>query len=74
MKVLLFGSIAERAQADRLELDASGTAALKAALRERIPGLEHMSYALAVDRTIVLDDRPLSGNEEIAVLPPFAGG
>jgi molybdopterin converting factor small subunit len=33
-----------------------------------------MSYAIAVDRRLVQNDMPFTGTEEIAVLPPFAGG
>lgn len=74
MNVLLFGAIAEQAQADRIEVQAGSTRELKDVLCRRIPGLDRMSYALAVDRAIVHDDRPLTGREEIALLPPFAGG
>lgn len=74
MKVLLFGMIAEKAGAATLELAATSTAALKRQLETRIPDLSNLSYALAVDRVIVNDDRPLNGTEEIALLPPFAGG
>ncbi|HRD53211.1 MAG TPA: MoaD/ThiS family protein [Flavobacteriales bacterium] len=74
MDVLLFGIIAERAGTHRLQVEASSTAELKRQLGARIDGMETLSYALAVDRVIVNDDVPLSGSEEIAVLPPFAGG
>jgi molybdopterin converting factor small subunit len=74
MYVLLFGSIAEKVGADRLHLDASSLAELRALLAERIPELPTLSHAIAVDRIIVHGDRPLTGSEEIAVLPPFAGG
>lgn len=74
MEVLLFGLIAERAGAHKLELSAASTAELKALLAERIQGLASLNYAIAVDRSIVHDDRKLDGGEEIAVLPPFAGG
>jgi molybdopterin synthase sulfur carrier subunit len=74
MKILLFGMIAEKAGASKLELNAGSTAALRAALEQRIPGLDRMSYALAVDRRITQADVPLHGHEEIALLPPFAGG
>lgn len=74
MRVLLFGLIAEKAGADSIEVDASTLGALRTALKSRIPGLDAMSYAIAVDRAIVREDRPLTGSEEIAVLPPFAGG
>lgn len=74
MKVLLFGMIAEKAGATEVEVTSSSTRALKHELERRIPGLERMSYALAVDRRVVKDDVRLRGMEEIAVLPPFAGG
>lgn len=74
MKVLLFGSLAEQAGADVVEVEAASLEALRTALESHIPEIGSMSYAIAVDRTIVQDDRPLLGHEEIAVLPPFAGG
>ncbi|MBP6391563.1 MAG: MoaD/ThiS family protein [Flavobacteriales bacterium] len=74
MKVLLFGLIAEKANASELLVTAASTHALKRSLEVRIPGLEQLSYAMAVDRVIVHEDRPLTGNEEVALLPPFAGG
>ena len=74
MKVLLFGMIAEKAGAAEVETTAVSTRALQHELEQRIPGLERISYAIAVDRRIVKGDAALTGNEEIAVLPPFAGG
>jgi sulfur-carrier protein len=74
MKVLLFGSIAELAKADELSISAASTRAMKQELEARIRGLAKLSYAIAVDRRIVREDEPLTGNEEIALLPPFAGG
>ena len=74
MEVLLFGLIAEKAGADRIQLDASSLDQLRALLSARVEGLAQMSYAIAVDRRIVNGDAPLNGNEEVALLPPFAGG
>jgi sulfur-carrier protein len=74
MKVLLFGSIAELAKTHEVSTSALSTTAVKQELEARIAGLNKMSYAIAVDRVIVQDDKPLTGNEEIALLPPFAGG
>ncbi|MBK7945846.1 MAG: MoaD/ThiS family protein [Flavobacteriales bacterium] len=74
MQVLLFGMIAERAGADCIDLNAADTTELRSMLTERINGLESLSYAIAVDRVIINKDMPLTGSEEIAVLPPFAGG
>jgi molybdopterin converting factor small subunit len=74
MRILLFGMIAEKAGTTQLDLVAPSTHALRHLLRDRIQGLDHMSFALAVDRVIVHDDVALTGTEEVALLPPFAGG
>lgn len=74
MRVLLFGMIAEKAGMAEVEVTAVSTHALKRELQQRIPGLDRMSYALAVDRRIVHEDVLLTGREEVALLPPFAGG
>lgn len=74
MRVLLFGIVAEKAGTDVIESSAASAEALRHELEQRIPGLDRMSYALAIDRRITRHDQALSGNEEIAILPPFAGG
>lgn len=74
MEVKLFGMIAEKAGAESIALEAASVKELKRAAEERIDGLAAMSYAIAINRKIVKDDAPLNGNEEVALLPPFAGG
>lgn len=74
MRILLFGMIAERAGTERLDVEAATLGELKHTLAQRIEGLDKLRYAIAVDRRIVKDDMPLTGKEEIALLPPFAGG
>ncbi len=74
MKVLLFGMIAEKAGAMELVSNAASSLALREDLEQRIPGLRGMSYAMAIDRRIVREEIALTGDEEIALLPPFAGG
>ncbi len=74
MDVKLFGLIAEKAGTDRMQVAAADVAELRKALEQRINGLGTLSYAIAVDRQITNDNKKLSGNEEVALLPPFAGG
>ena len=74
MRVQLFGMIAEKMGAPEVETTATSTHALKRELEATIVGLSEMSYALAVDRRIVHADIALYGTEELALLPPFAGG
>lgn len=74
MHVKLFGLLAERIGSPGIDLDATSLSALRKALDERLGPSEKLVYSLAVDHRITHDDLPLSGNEEIAALPPFAGG
>jgi sulfur-carrier protein len=74
MDVLLFGMIAEKAGTISIAVEARSLIELRRELAKRIPGIEQLSFAIAVDRKVVHADRSLIGTEEIAVLPPFAGG
>lgn len=74
MEVKLFGMIAEKAGAETIAVAATTVHELRLAAEARIEGLAAMSYAIAVDRRIINGDAPLNGNEEVALLPPFAGG
>ncbi len=74
MKVRLFGILAEKAGTDLIEVNAHSTTAIIEALGAHIHDLGNYSFSIAVDRKIVHDEVELSGHEEIAVLPPFAGG
>ena len=74
MEVLLFGIIAEKAGKERMTIAAASMPELRERLLNELPFLGSLSYAIAVDRRIVREDRSLSGSEEIALLPPFAGG
>lgn len=74
MDILLFGIIAEKAGAGSLSMEVRSIQELKQELITRIPDMRTLSYTIAVDRIAVYDDIVLTGTEEIAVLPPFAGG
>lgn len=74
MEVLLFGIIAEKAGRERMTIAATSMPELREQLLKEMPFLASLSYAIAVDRHLLKDDRSLNGNEEIALLPPFAGG
>ncbi len=74
MQVRLFGLIAEKADQKTLEVNALNSTELVDALQDLIPGLDSLSYALAVDHVIMNEPVEFKGDEEIALLPPFAGG
>lgn len=74
MHVKLFGLLAERIGSTGIDLDATSVSALRSALDEALGSSEKLVYSIAVDHRITPVDLPLSGDEEIAALPPFAGG
>ena len=76
LNVKYFGMIAEWAGSENGQLDFSGTsvAELRSQIEKRIPGLNSASYQIAVNHVIVADDAIIAQGDEIAILPPFAGG
>ena len=76
LNVQYFGMIAEWAGSKNGQLDFSGTsvAELRSELGNRIPGLNTASYQIAVNHVVVADDAIITLADEIAILPPFAGG
>ena len=75
----LFGSLREAAGAKELELslgDAARVADLRALLAGRYPLLEKLGdrIATSVNLELVGDDHVLGDGDEVALLPPVAGG
>ncbi len=74
MEVRLYGILAEKVGENTVQLQGADTDEILTELQTLIPELRSMSYAVAVNRKIIRNKVNLSGQEEIAVLPPFAGG
>ncbi|HAP68831.1 MAG TPA: MoaD/ThiS family protein [Flavobacteriales bacterium] len=76
LNVKYFGMIAEWAGSENGQLDFSGTSVveLRSEIEKRIPGLNSSSYQIAVNRVIATDEAIITLGDEIAILPPFAGG
>ncbi len=79
LTVLLFAAAREAAGTSRLSLDlpeGATVASLRAALAERLPALDPLwpYLQVAVDREIAAPESPLRDGQEIALLPPVAGG
>ena len=47
---------------------------LRAELEQAYPALREYRYRIAADRRLLPEEAELHGGEEIALLPPFAGG
>lgn len=73
--VKTFGILAQKLNQQELELPfCRDTEELKEKIFQLYPNLEDFNFSLAVDKKLVQKPQPLTGNEEIALLPPFSGG
>lgn len=74
IKVLFFGYLTERLGCAELEVEAASLAELRTALEQRFPGLGELRCLYAVNQNVVQEDVDLTGGDEVALMPPFAGG
>lgn len=75
MRILSFGQIAEiTGQTDWTVEHVATTEQLRQILIEQFPALNHLTYLIAVNQTVVKVDTPLQKTDVIALLPPFSGG
>lgn len=47
---------------------------LQSKIESQYPGIKKITHVLALNHLIVREDAELNDNDEIALLPPFAGG
>lgn len=71
-----FGQIAEKTgkSEEFTDLDLSSLSDAQKWLISTYPDLEKASYKIAVNHSFTSDDTALKDGDELAVLPPFAGG
>jgi sulfur-carrier protein len=75
VKVLFFGVLSEVAGTDsRHYLDVRSSDDLRHRILDDYPELEHYNYRISLNNEIIDSERPLSDRDEVALLPPFAGG
>ena len=76
LNIKYFGMIAEWVGSSERELEFSGTtvADLKSQLEGSYSELKGISFQVAINNQIASMDQVLNENDEVAVMPPFAGG
>jgi len=75
MRVLFFASIAEYTGTGEINLDhVNDTEELKVILKQKYPRIEGFSYAIAVNKNMVVQNQILNDSDEVALMPPFSGG
>lgn len=74
-QIKVFGQLAELIGSDRLIWqDVKDTDLLRKRLISDFPKLVDYPFVVAVDKKVINENRMLKAGDEVALLPPFAGG
>ncbi len=75
VRVLFFGVLAEVAGTQiKSYRDVKSMSDLKLRIQDDFPEVTHYSYRISLNNTLIDNDHLLSDGDEIAFMPPFAGG
>ena len=75
IKILLFGILAEEAGKDTIRAEGLKTIdQLDAYIESKYPSFKNYKYRVSVNQELVSSNEKLSDGDEVALLPPFAGG
>ncbi len=75
VKVLFFGVLAEVAGTDcRHYNDTRSVNDLRLRILDEFPEINHYNYRISLNNEIISSDMLLNDMDEIALMPPFAGG
>ena len=75
VKVLFFGILAEVTGADCKHYHGvKSVGELMLSIKDDFPELEHYNFRISLNNDIINNDPLLSENDEVALMPPFAGG
>lgn len=75
VKVLFFGVLTEvTGTGCKHYFDVNSMGDLKHRIADDFPGIEHYNYRIALNNQIIDREQKLHSSDEVAYLPPFAGG
>jgi len=75
INVLLFGILTDIAGTSKVELkDVESVSAVKSWLWRNYPKSKDIDFQIAINSKIIVGKADLKNGDEIALLPPFAGG
>ena len=75
MKILLFGELTDITKSSSIEIESvKNVAELKNSVHQKFPSLQNFNYQIAVNSSLIIENISLNETDEIALLPPFAGG
>lgn len=75
INVILFGQLADVVGKSVLTVNnCYDTESIKKKVIKEFPALAHYEFLISIDKKIARNNQKLEGKNEIAFLPPFAGG
>ncbi len=75
VKVLFFGVLAEVTGTNlKLYREVESLGDLKVRILDDFPEVAHYNYIISHNSIVIDNDPELSDNDEVAFMPPFAGG
>ena len=75
ISVLFFGPLSELCGCHRIQVTTGGTVhLLLEELELRFPALKGMPFKVSLNSELSTTDKELKQGDEVALLPPFAGG
>jgi molybdopterin synthase sulfur carrier subunit len=75
VKVLFFGVLAELTGSDcKYYSEVKSLGDLRLRIQDDFPEIAHYSYRISLNNVFVDDEPLLNDGDELALMPPFAGG
>ncbi len=75
VNVLFFGALVDVTKASSMQInDIANSEEIIEMLHKKFPLLCHYKFSVALNQNFLTDAAPLNNGDELALMPPFAGG
>jgi molybdopterin synthase sulfur carrier subunit len=77
LTIKYFGAVADVTQKQEEQFqfeNVNSLEGIQSELKARYPDLQKITYSFAINKSLANENTTLKDNDELALLPPFAGG